>query len=59
MKCEKHNCWYETRQMEHGKTMQVCPECEKEQREKIAKFFGFTDRNTKPEFPPFNPMSQR
>lgn len=54
MKCEKHNRRYETRQMGHGKTMHVCPECEQERIEKFAKMFGFDDKNTKPEFQLFN-----
>lgn len=46
-KCEKHNCFYKTKQMEQGKTMYFCPECEKEQVDKIKNMFGFADEQTK------------
>lgn len=53
-KCDKHDCRYEIRQMERGKTMHVCPECEKEQMDKFRKMFGFTDKSAEPEFPWIN-----
>ena len=48
-KCKKHDCRYETRKMEHGKTMQVCPECEREQLDKFKEMFGIKEEST------FNP----
>lgn len=52
-KCEKHQCGYKVRQMEHGKTMYVCPECEKEQMEKFKKMFGISGTTEAPVFPTF------
>jgi hypothetical protein len=34
-KCRKHGCWLKTREMHDGKTMQVCPECEAEQHQRM------------------------
>lgn len=52
-KCEKHKCVYEMRKMEHGKTMYVCPECEKERMEKFKKMFWDSGVIESPQFPPF------
>lgn len=30
MKCDKHNCAFIFKELEHGKSIQVCPECDKE-----------------------------
>ena len=49
-KCKKHDCYYEIRQMEHGKTMYVCPQCEKEQMDKFKELFGIKDGYRQPEF---------
>lgn len=53
-KCEKHNCGYEIRQMEHGKTMYVCPKCEREQIDMIRKFFVGNEAIESPKLPSFH-----
>ena len=58
-KCEKHDCVYEVRQMDRGKTMYVCPECEIEQVEKIRKMFCLPDEPTKPKFPWIGPTDNQ
>ena len=52
-KCEKHDCGYEIRQAEHGKTIYVCHECEKERIDKLKKLFGSSGVIESPRFPPF------
>jgi hypothetical protein len=37
MDCEKHNCNFTRIELEHGKTLDVCKECE---RERLQKFEG-------------------
>lgn len=50
-RCEKHDCRYEIRQMERGKTMPVCPKCEKEQIDKFREMLCVTDHPEKHGFP--------
>ena len=52
-RCEKHDRRHEIRQMEHGKTMYVCPECENERIDKFKKLFGVSGIIESPKFPPF------
>ena len=52
-KCKEHDCHYEIRQMEQGKTVYVCPKCEKERMDKLKNMFGITEVNDEPKLPIF------